>query len=111
MILKTNTHSIDIKAFTKNGGLTLYVPLDTNLGELRAAVQEADEISFYSIDIDKEEQLVTSITGAFAYDSTYVDAEHIKVVFKKSDSDIAKIGEAITNIELALCEIYENMGV
>lgn len=112
MKLKTQAHDIEINSFTKNGGLTLYVPTDTNLGELRTAVQTSGELEFYVYNEEtKEETLSAVLTGKFTFDEVAVEDRHIKVVFSRQEDEIAKLGDAITNLELALCEIYENMEV
>lgn len=114
MILKTSTHNITINSFTGNNGLTLYVPLNANLGDIRTAVQTASELSFYNVvekDGKTEETLTAVLTGKFVFDRATVDAEHIKLVFAKHTDDVARLEEAITNLELAMTELYEGMGV
>lgn len=116
--LKNQTAEIIINSFTENGGLTLYVPLDTDLGELRAAVQASDELFFYNIAENSneeagvpEEKLTAVLTGKFIFSDIAVNEDHIKIVFSKSENRLIKLEEAVTDIELALCDIYESMGV
>lgn len=112
MKLKTTTHDIKINSFTGNDGLTIYAPIDTNLGELRTAVQTSTELSFYTVSKKTgEEKLSAIITGEFVLDTVSINNDHIKIAFKKTDSELAKLAASLTDLELALCEIYENMEV
>lgn len=114
MILKTTTHNITINSFTGNNGLTLYVPLNANLGDIRTAVQTASELSFFNVvekDGVSEEKLTAILAGKFVFVSVSVDTEQIKLVFSKEEDKISKLADAITDLEIALCELYEGMEV
>ena len=115
--LKTENAEISVKSYTENGGLVLYVPIDSNLSEIRNAVENNTELTFITVGDDGSEVMSDVMVGAFTLGAISMSDSSIKVTFKKTDSEIALLRaenallrEQITNIELALAELYEEMG-
>lgn len=79
--------------------------------ELISNVIKSDAIQI----LDTDNTLISTIQGVFIYDCLMRDRSGEYLVFhKKIDTPkdtIAKLNEQITDIELALCEIYESLGV
>ena len=119
MILKTNGNAdIEVKSFGGGKTLNIYAELSANLDEIKQAVEGAEEISFYSVeekdDGSIEERLSYKEYGAFSLKKVLGQNGHVELVFEKSSDEIkalkaenAALQEQVTELQLALVELYE----
>ncbi len=86
------------------------VSLDTDLDEFKREIEGATDIEYLGTDKDGNDELVFKVYSKFALDTISRGKEWYIFTFKKVTRE-AELEEQVTNLELALCEIYEAMGV
>ena len=112
MKIKVNNFILDnVLVINDKAKLNLVVDVDADVTELLENIKGSVTIHI----LGKEDETVSSIIGTFASPYVITAGGNKTVEFHKeiepSDDTVAKINEHITNIELALCEIYETLEV
>ena len=109
MRIRINEKDFDIENIRDTSATLLIWAGDNDVGGLSKLINGKTLIEV----LDENDTVVRTVEGTFGEHRTIVDVFGKRLEFtRRTDADtLAALNEHITNIELALCEIYENMEV
>lgn len=107
MKVKTNGITFNNVFFEeRENEIRLKARLDTDISAVKDAFESGNEIEY----LDNKDTLVFKVFTKCALENITRGKECYIFSFKKITRE-AELEEQVTNLELALCEIYEAMGV
>ena len=110
MKIKANGLSFDVISVTDDGK-TLQIFVETEeFADLSASISKSDKIEI----LDEDASVASTISGQFIHPRLVITSSNKILKFDKKDDSVDKIHslqQQITDLELALCEIYESMEV
>lgn len=110
-----NEQSIDVISLSINGDKIEIQTNDTQkVDEVMQLLMKSDEITY----LDNDDNIIQVIESGYSFQYVEVRGEYSTyninlppTPVEPTPDALAVLNEQITNIELALCEIYEIMGV
>jgi hypothetical protein len=110
MKIKVNGKAFDVALLEDRvNEVRVRVPLTTDLDEFKSTIEGAGEIEYYAVDKEGNESLVFKVFTKCALDNISRGKDCFIFNFKKITRE-AELEEQVTNLELALVELYESIG-